>query len=181
MTNLHFRLTSIRTSLGARGAASVEAVVILPVLIILFVSVTYIRNQVLAQQAADNKARSCAWAYSANNCEAVPAGCEELVKPVTAGTGVASKVSDALSSSAGWIGPVIKPVIEAVLDPVLENVFGRALEANTVVAFERPGLFGGGTQSARGKYRLACNIKPETAPEVAKDAWNALVSKIKIW
>lgn len=67
----------------ARGAASVEAVVVLPVFLILFISLFYVRDQVLARQATQEQARTCAWLYSANNCEfdanSMPAYCDGVL------------------------------------------------------------------------------------------------------
>jgi hypothetical protein len=161
---------------AARGAAMVEAVVVLPVLIILFVSVFYVRNQVLARQAAESKARMCAWAFSMSNCDMdrVPAGCEGFVGVVSAGGPLGDRVNGELSNATYGIAG---PIVEVVLKPVLVAAFGQALDAKTDVSYERPGLYGGGTQSAHGGYHLACNLTPETLPDVAMDAWHALSSK----
>jgi hypothetical protein len=152
----------------------VEALVVLPVLIILFVSVFYVRNQVLARHAAESKARACAWAFSMNNCNAVPPGCDELVRVVRAGGPLGKKVGDALDDATGGFAG---PIVTKVLKPVLDAAFGKALDANTQFSYERPVLYGGGTQSAHGGYYLACNLAPETLMDVAKDAWDALRSK----
>jgi len=147
----------------------VEAVVFMPVLIIILASVYFVRNQVLARQAAEAKARTCAWAYSMQNCDDIPVGCEGFVHETRDGGAVAQKITDALSRSTGGI---IGPIISGVLKPALKAAFGRSLEANTQVSFVRPGVYGGSTQNAQGRYQLACNLKRETAPDVAKDAWN---------
>src|ERR1700690_2403507 len=114
---------------AARGAAMVEAVVVLPVLIILFVSVFYVRNQVLARQAAESKARACAWAFSMNNCNAVPPGCDGLVRVVSAAGPLGKKVGDALNNATGGIAG---PIVTNVLKPLLDAAFGQALDANTL-------------------------------------------------
>ena len=155
-----------------RGAASVEAVVVLPVLIILFVSVFYVAGQVLGQQAAERQARACAWAYSMNNCTSVPAGCDATL--VSAAAPLTKGLEDALSKAGAGIAA---PVVSSVLRPFLDLAFGQALDAKTEVIYERPALYGGGTQSTHGGYHLACNLQPETLVDVAKDAWNALCSK----
>ena len=156
-----------------RGVATVEAVIVLPVFVILFVSVFYVRSQVLARQASESKARTCAWAYSMNNCNTVPPGCEGLVKVVRESGPVADKVSQAASKATGGLAG---PVVHQVLSPALDAAFGRSLDSNTQQSYERPPLYGGGTQSASGSYHLACNLTPETPLDVAKDAWNTLKS-----
>jgi hypothetical protein len=149
----------------------VEAVVVLPVFIIIFVSVFYIRSQVLSRQAAESKARTCAWAYSMKNCNEIPPGCEGVLQVVSGAGRVDDKIEGALSSATGGL---VGPVIAKVLEPALKAAFGRALDARTQKSYERPTLYGGGTATTSGSYHLACNLTPETPLDVAKDAWNAL-------
>jgi hypothetical protein len=74
------------------------------------------------------------------------------------------------------MGGIVGPIVSKVLSPALDAAFGRALDANTQQSYERPPLYGGGTQSASGSYHLACNLTRETPLDVVKDAWNALTS-----
>ena len=173
MTMLH--PTSRRAySVGRRrGTATFEAVIVLPVLVILFVSVFYVRSQVLARQASESKARTCAWAYSMNNCNSDPPGCEGLVRVVRESGPIADKVSQAAGKATGGVAG---PVVKRVLSPAIDAAFGRALDSSTQQSYERPPLYGGGTESASGSYHLACNLTPETPLDVAKDAWNTLKS-----
>jgi len=173
MTNpTYFPRAQFRAAGAARGAAMVEAVVVLPVLIILFVSVFYVRNQVLASQAAASEARTCAWAYSMNNCSTVPPGCDAQI--VGAARSIDARVEEDLSKARSGVAG---PVVDRVLKPVLDAAFGQALDANSYITYNRPSLYGGGTRDARGSYHLACNLAPQTLTDVAKDAWNALSSK----
>jgi len=171
LTRTYGNETRTRKTRLSRGAASVEAVIVLPVLIILFVSVFYVRNQVLARQAAERQARTCAWAYSMNNCSAVPPGCSAQI--VSAAGPLGGKIEGKLSKASGGIAG---PVVNDVLDPVLRAAFGKALDAKSQVPYERPAIYGGGTQTASGGYHLACNLTTETLEYVGKDAWDALKS-----
>jgi len=161
---------SARAARHCRGTASVEAAIVLPVFVILFISVYYVRNNILAKQTAEIHARSCAWAYSKNNCESIPAGCENDLYEVWEG--------EALSNEIGtWLhlkdGP-IKSAVMLVLNPVLKAVFGHALNATTETTFERPALYGGGTATARGTYHLACNLGTKYLGDVASDVWKSI-------
>ena len=157
---------------SCRGTASVEAVIVLPVFIIIFVSVFYVRGQVFSRQAAETKARTCAWAYSMKNCSEIPPGCEGVLQVVSGAGQVDGKIEKALSGATGGL---VGPVIAKVLEPALKAAFGRSLDASTQESYQRPALYGGGTATSSGSYHLACNLTPETALEVAKDAWNTLM------
>ena len=166
---------SPHTSRRCRGTASVEAAIALPVFVILFISVYYVRNNILAKQAAEIHARSCAWAYSMNNCESAPPGCEGLVPVANEGGEVRNEITDKLREVGGnEFAELIGDVLSTVLQPAIDAAFGMSLEATIERSFERPALYGGGTATARGTYHLACNIKDETLGEVASDAWNTL-------
>ena len=91
--------TRHRRRRASRGVATVEAVVALPVLVLLFIAVFFFRDLAGARHEAATKARSCAWLYSANNCTTVPAGCEGVLTDTTA-VGDASDVSLPLPASS---------------------------------------------------------------------------------
>jgi len=75
-----------------RGAAYVEAILVVIFMIIIFVGVQYLGSYFHAKQRALGKARECAWAFSKNACvpdtnecgtaknpPCLPAGCAEVV------------------------------------------------------------------------------------------------------
>jgi len=169
-----------------RGVATVEAVVVLPVFVIIFISLLYVRDIAVTKQAAEEQARTCAWLYTARDCEgAMPAGCDHVLTDAPAPSVIAPDVDkafndglDALKSGetpAG--GKLVSDAIAPLVGSALEAAFGRAIEANTVHAVERPGLFGGGQRTVKGRYHLACNLPHTTAGKVAEDAW----VKIRPW
>ncbi len=155
------------------GVASVEAAVVMPLFILAFASVIFIRNLVLARQEAEAKARTCAWLYSAANCEpnAMPPGCSEILQRVSIAGRVSSEIEHALQGALIW--PFDK-VISRVLEPVLEAAFGSAVQATAPREFERPGLYRDNPSPVTGTYQLACNVSPTTPLQVAKEAWNAI-------
>lgn len=154
-----------------RGVASVEAVIVIPIFMILLVSLYYVKDQILAQQAADIHARYCAWAFSANSCDVVPPGCENVVGVGSEGGEIRQEVSDQLDKMS--LG-LVKGAVMAILDPALRAAFGRSLDANTQKSFGRPALCGGGAATIRGHYHLACNIAVRAPEEVAWSIWDAI-------
>src|SRR6185436_2807630 len=117
---------SYRYRICRRGAASVETVVVLPVFILIFISLFYVRDQVLTKQAAQERARTCAWLYSWNNCEfnddVMPAECKDVVAP---GPMLGQASADVTQKLVG--DGVVADVVKKMLDPVLEAAFGRSL------------------------------------------------------
>lgn len=154
-----------------------EAVVVIPVFIVLFAGIVYFGNQALAAHAAEAEARTCAWLYSANNCDEVPPGCEGILE-LASGTGagddkgasggdVKSKLDEAESAGGG-----IGSIVSSLLKNALHDLFSRSLNANTHRDVQRPTTFGGGTVTTFRKYHLACNLTPREPIDVATDAWN---------
>lgn len=160
-----------------RGAAMVEATIVVPVFILLLVSVLYVRDQALTQQDAEMKARSCAWQFSAANCDAVPPGCEGIVQQTTRANPAGQEIGDALQGGhdeavkqADKTG-VVSKIIDSLIGPALQAAFGRSLDATVEREVERPTAFGGKTKTMTGRYHLACNLTPEDPTDVAKEAW----------
>ncbi|HKY34634.1 MAG TPA: TadE family protein [Polyangiaceae bacterium] len=169
-----------------RGVATVEAVVVLPVFVIIFISLFYVRDIAVTKQAAEEHARTCAWLYSALDCEgAIPAGCDDVLTEAPAASVIAPDVDKAFNEGLDALksgetpsgGKLVSDAIVPLVGSALEAAFGRAIEANTVHPVERPGLFGGGQRTVKGRYHLACNLHPTTPGKVAEDAW----LKIRPW
>ena len=155
----------------------VEATIVVPVFILLLVSVLYIRDQALTEHEVEMKARSCAWQFSAANCDAVPPGCEDLVVQSTQHSAAGQAVTDALQGGkdesvkhADKTG-VVSKIIDSLIGPALDAAFGRSLDATVEQDLERPEMFGGKTKAMTGRYHLACNLTPEDPTDVAKQAW----------
>jgi hypothetical protein len=164
---------------NVRGAASVEAVVVLPVFIILFVAVLFIRDLAGSKLAADETARRCAWQYSANSCSAIPAGCEEVLKGVHRGS-MDTDLSNTVNTLEGKLATgstvkdAIKELVQTMVTDELANYLTLSLDSRKTVELNRPALFGGGTIQVLGKYRLACNIQEKNSGDLAAEVWNKI-------
>lgn len=158
-----------------RGAASVEAVVVLPFFVLLFVSVLYVRDRAIAKQAAQMQARSCAWLYSAADCRDVPPGCEGVLaegqqgSPLPEIRQVLTNAGRGIASGEG--GAIVESVIGSLLGRAIDHAFGRSVDARASETIDRPALYGGGEQALAGHYHLACNLRPQEPGDVALDAW----------
>jgi hypothetical protein len=163
------RKSSFHSRSRARGAASVEAVVVLPFFVLLFISLFYVRDQVLTRQAAQERARTCAWLYSNNSCDKgqLPPECQDVVKDVPLAADAAKTVTDKLTGDGFF-----QDVVSGLIDSALETAFGSAFDVKVEREVARPAIYGGKTQAIVGEYHLACNLKPKTKIDVAKDAWS---------
>jgi hypothetical protein len=159
----------------------VEAVIVIPVLLLLWVSLYYLADQFASRHSASMTARSCAWLYSANNCEEVPAGCGDFLTPSRNSAEVSPKVSNALQEGAdaalhgadteGFVAAVVSNLVAG---PLLA-AFTRSVDATVTHDVQQPAAYGGGVKQVTGRYHLACNLEPTTPQEMAQDAWDSLV------
>jgi hypothetical protein len=162
-----------------RGAASVEAVVALPVFIILFIGVIFVRDLTGAKLEADAEARRCAWQYSSNGCTAVPPGCDHYVHTGSMGLdnpdvgGALNSAKDRISNG-NLQAAILTSLTKVVLEP-LTDAFTKNLEVSMPIDRQRPRLFGGGTSRVIGKYHLACNLESKTQDDIINQAWDFLI------
>lgn len=156
------------------GAATVEAVIALPLFILLLVSAFYMTRLVLAQQDARTQARRCAWLYSNQACTQVPAGCEGVVGGTKDAKTPEQKahVNDVTQEMDTLPSP-LGGVLNVLIKPAIEATFGRSATATAKRNVLRPALFGGGEKEILDSYELACNLEPKTLDDVASDAWHA--------
>lgn len=158
----------------------VEAVVVIPVLLVLWLSLYYAGGLFLARQEADVTARSCAWLYSANDCEEVPAGCGEFLVDSHAAS-VAPEVSDTLPHGAqtamngGDAEDIIGSIFSELVATPFLAAFTSSVDAKVDQPVQQPALYGGGMKVVSGRYHLACNLRRDTPEAMAKRAWSTLV------
>ncbi len=145
---------------AGRGVATAEAVVALPVLVLLFVALFYFRDLSAARHEAAMQARSCAWLYSAGNCRTVPPGCELETEPAVDDPPI--PLPDA--------GPV-SGIIDGLLKKALRSIFGDAAVATAHRDVRRPAPLGKSSVRVSSEYHLPCNLAPSRPLDVAKDAW----------
>ncbi|HMA92125.1 MAG TPA: hypothetical protein VKP30_05530 [Polyangiaceae bacterium] len=168
-----------------RGAASVEAVVALPVFVILFVAMFFIRDLAGARLRADQEVRRCSWEYALNyNCEAPPPGCNGVVGNSHYGSLLPTGIDDAIRSVGEGSNPKgsnpvssedlarVKHVLENFVAEFLAEAISRRFEAEKLIERERPAMFGAGKSVVRGKYNLACNVRHQDQHDVITSVWN---------
>jgi hypothetical protein len=169
-----------------RAAAMVEALVVIPVLIILFAGMVYLRRAYAAKMATMSIVRARAWqnAQSANCGSAGDASAGYTAPAASGGThgGDGSgnnPPSDAIgdtSSSLSQVGLSSDP-----MDTLGLPNGNEAFDGQTSVA--APPVLGGGSVTAKGHMELLCNEAPTDGSirnfvDDAKDAISTLWSSV---
>lgn len=160
----------------------VEAVIVIPVLALLWASLCYLGALFGNQHAAQAEARSCAWLYSANNCQSVPPGCEGILSSASSAV-VVPDVEHALRDGADRAlqGADAKGIVGAIVGELVAGPMMAAFTSGTDAKVERtvakPALYGKEPSVVRGRYHLACNLSPTSPEEMASKAWGTIVGR----
>jgi hypothetical protein len=143
----------------------VEATIALPVLIIVLIGATYLRQLYLARASTRLTSRSCAWSYALAGCRGSMAP-ECNGSPESAQDGKPPDIELAARQRTGRADNPFRDV--PVVSDALAGLFGQATraEANATVPFpldaEREGV-------ARADTTVVCNSVPTEVIDIAKE------------
>lgn len=140
-----------------QGSVYVEALSMLPVLIILWVSVVFTHHLDDAAQQSRLAARQCAWEYTEGNCETVPPACKaepQLGEPLQDTTDIKSKITSRDGSGEDNTGSFGQGIVE-----MIGEIFGRPAEIRDTRDVRAPELYGGKVARQTSKQYLLCNEK----------------------
>jgi Flp pilus assembly protein TadG len=151
-----------RSRRGERGAAMVEAAVVVPFFVIVFLALGYVGATYSAKMRTISEARQGAWTYALANCAGNP--------------------PDTSKQDAGPMGS------DPNMDPSASSKYGSAPGADTITkGFNMAvstskrdvlinGQSGGKTQTVQTTTRMVCNEKPMDGDlhGVLKTAWGIL-------
>lgn len=138
-----------------RGAATVEAVILLPVLAVLFAGLFFTHAHASRRQQARVLARRCAWLHAIDGCREIPPGCEDVPHSSLRADEAADAdtVTDGLKNHAREGGLLDgTPMLESLLDDLL----GSPTQYTATRDVARAGFEG----TAAGRVHLLCNPKP---------------------
>lgn len=182
MASRPFPLTQNQTALKRRvvqrrerGIASIEAAIMLPLLIIVFAGVLYVEKLVSGAQRATSTARSCAWRVAASGCGEVPPECPDDAgegEPKTQSrldqAGVPSSID--LAGIAREEGAEDDDRTNNVLSEIgsrLNDLLLDRYEAHVEEEFQKSKILGGEKVTIDKSFSLPCNSKPSSAEGVA--------------
>lgn len=156
-----------------RGTASIEALMVILVFVLLWIGVSYVGRLHHAKIASKAEARTCAWRIAESACRRIPPECNGV-----AGETSSSKGSDALEeiTKGDSLGGKIADAFEEVLTNQIEGLFADRVEASSSEGVKRPPIVGKGVVEVRGAISLPCNTKELSVEDVAKDVWDQLTA-----
>jgi len=143
----------------------VEAVIMLPVFILILFGVLFAARMAETRQAALMAARACAWRYADAGCRPVE-GCEQVIV-ASADTGIDNDIRQRVEAESFLDTMTEIPL----LGPAVEGIFGSAAVADAGRTVERPTVLGGGAIEIRGSYYLMCNERERTLGGLLREAF----------
>jgi hypothetical protein len=160
-----------------RGVASVEAVIVIPFLILIYFGVVLVHARYDAQQRAWSSARGCAWLYSQRGCKGeLPAECGAAVSgpaelPENEELDEAARGDEVQADDEDSQKVVDKKNL--LLGEPRSSLFGEYVTVTASVDFQSPALFGEG-RSASAPYYVACNLEEQTLGDIARQFVDAV-------
>jgi len=155
-----------------RGVASAEAVVAFPFFVLIIIGLYYLRGAVAKKHELSMTARTCAWLYSANSCQSIPAGCQNVLgSPGTSPTSASDDLHGKVNEKKQTLAKFVQDIVDEVLSPVLDAAFGESFNATSHGSVTHPKIFGAGTLKMSGQYHLACNLVEQEPLDVVTNAW----------
>ena len=163
-----------------RGVASVEAVIMLPVLVLMLFGVGYVSRLFSQTLTANDRARLCVQRFAQMSCEhqnALPTYCRNVFRNADEPPPEDSESQAALSDAREDDGVQEAQSRSSMLTDILDGLFGDGKIATAKMGAKRPRIFGGGETPIRaGSYAL-CNTKPVVADDLASALFGAFYNK----
>jgi hypothetical protein len=183
-----------------RGAAYVEAILLIMFMIIIFGGVMYLGRYFEAQQRALGIARRCAWQFSQNACVAdpncgtaghracLPAVCngvfgdpinepnDTLLQNINAATNHAQTTNgNSIDANESTNNQNLRAGVDNKLGPMLAMVVGQSVTAVARGEIERPRSLPDAEAAIEVGYYLPCNLKHEDPIEMALSLFKDLL------
>lgn len=141
-----------------RGTASLEALVVLPLFLLLWLGVHHMNQVYGGVLASRGQARACAWRHSNQGCHGeLPRGCsakgDELTDP---NAGEQSMLDIAMQSG--------------VLRWAFEGLLGASTEVSASREVSQHAMLGDGPVNVGASLYLLCNERNRSMREIATDA-----------
>jgi hypothetical protein len=160
-----------------RGAAMVEAAVMMPTLLILLLGVLHVRRAGAARLESIGIARSCAIEYGFNGCRNVPEGCADVLRPgrPEPDDTIAAQVDEGLLGGLGRVSSKFGSLATfPVLGAALQVLFGERSTASVERTFKGHLPGDERMRKVHGSFTLVCNVSPRESRGIVQELYDAL-------
>lgn len=159
-------MSRARSNHRQSGAAFAEALLVLPILALLYAGVLHLHRVQSSVLSARGQARACAWRYSNAGCRGgPPSGCENTT-PIDDDLDDPNDGEQAMWESA--------MALES-LRWAFEGLFGASATVRATRKVKVPPVFGAGELNVGAQIYLLCNERNRTAKEIAQDTACSLI------
>jgi len=159
------------------GTATVEAVIMLPVFILMLFGVGYVARLFDHVMSANDLARFCVQRYALMACEnedSLPSECHGMFQKPGDATDDDSEEAVALREARVHDGVSDTEKNSSVLTDVLDGLFGAGMLATVSDSVQRPPIVGAGETNIAATAYALCNTKPANSRDLAATLFDAL-------
>jgi hypothetical protein len=147
-----------------RGTASLEALMVLPLFLVLWIGIHHMNRVHAGVLATRGQARSCAWRYSNGGCRGeLPAECSAAGSESEANEAEQSMLDAAMQNS--------------VLRWAFEGIVGASVNVQTSREVTQHAMFGEGPVNVGSSLYLLCNERNRTMTEIGHDTTCSMLSE----
>jgi|GEM_PF-2496739 len=168
-----------------RGAVTLEALLVLKVLIVAWIGLNYLGKAHIVQLQSRAVARGCAWQMAASGCQEVPPECEassETGDMPEGGTRLEEFANETLGDSRETNDDEeensLSDRIRSSLLGNIRDLFIERASASAGKSVSRPGFLGGGKKAVGAEYSLVCNTIPESLGDMVERTANDFKKEI---
>lgn len=152
---------------------SIEAIILLPVFLLIFAGVLLMQRLWESKQQALVRARSCAWEYANNGCdrETLSKDCRKEVRDANGVGGDNRLEKDMNGGVLDGLGEI------PIVGPVVAGLFSSALLARVERSVQRSPLVSEGNSIVVGSYYLMCNERKRDMLDLIETAFEQTLAR----
>lgn len=157
-----------------RGTASIEALMILLVFILVWIGVSYVGQLHHAKIVSKADARTCAWKIAQSGCRSIPPECESTEGGGSLGNGKSQSLEEA--GEEATFGSKVAEALRDVLMNQVRGLFAKRAEASKSIEVAKPPIVGDGMVEVGSYFSLPCNTKEFSVDDIANDVWDRVTA-----
>lgn len=158
-----------------RGAAYAEAVIMLPVYILVFALFYMVHDAAIAKTVSMSEARQAGWTAAFDDCgegDSSDGACTSCSDVTDDGT-IFGELTGELSGGEGLGGALL-----GAIEPLITGIFGGQVTRTGTADYTRPVYLGGATVTVSSNYTMVCNPERMTLASILSGVWDSITGGI---